>query len=176
MRISRWRVRLGFVLGAAALYLAQPTSISIAWGFPLAILGEALRLWASGHIEKTQSLATGGPYAHSRNPLYLGSLTMSVGFAIAAANLWVFLALVAYFALFLPPVIGEEAAFLRAKFPADFDAWARAVPLLLPRLTPGGPRRSRFQWRTVRANREWKTVLALPLIAALLLARAWFRL
>ncbi len=175
MRISRWRVRIGFALGALALYLAQPSPTTLAWGLPLAILGEALRLWAAGHIEKTQTLATGGPYAHSRNPLYLGSLTMSAGFAIAAANPWVFLALGVYFGLFLPPVIHEEAAFLRTKFPEDFVTWASAVPLLLPRLTPGGPRRSRFQWRIVRQNREWKTVLALPLVAALLVLRGWLR-
>ena len=65
----------------AALVLARPTPVSLALGLPLALLGEALRLWASGHIEKTKALATGGPYAHTRNPLYVGSLLMAIGVA-----------------------------------------------------------------------------------------------
>ena len=69
MKRSRLRVPLGYLAGALAVVFARPTPASIAAGLALAVVGEALRLWASGHIEKTRRLATGGPYAHTRNPL-----------------------------------------------------------------------------------------------------------
>ncbi|MBI3932479.1 MAG: isoprenylcysteine carboxylmethyltransferase family protein [Acidobacteria bacterium] len=168
---SRLRVPLGYAVGALVLAFARPTLRTLLLGLPLALAGEAVRLWASGHIEKTRSLATGGPYAHSRNPLYVGSLLMAVGVSVASASAWVFLAVGAYLLAFYPGVIREEAAFLATKFPDEYGTWATDVPLFLPRLTPRGPRASRFVWSRVRANREWRTALALPLVLALLYAR-----
>jgi hypothetical protein len=139
------------------------------------LAGEAIRVWASGHIEKTRSLATGGPYAHTRNPLYLGSLLLGLGIGIAAASPAVVVALVVYFAAFYPAVIAEEAAFLKQKFGAGYAAWAAAVPLFLARPFPGGPRTSRFSWQRVRANKEWRTALAVPVVLLLLAGRAWLR-
>jgi protein-S-isoprenylcysteine O-methyltransferase Ste14 len=130
-----------------------------------------VRLWASGHIEKTRALATGGPYAHTRNPLYLGSLVLAVGVAVGASSPWAAVAVAAYFAAFYPSVMREESAFLRSRFPEEYAAWAAAVPLFFPRLTPGGPRASRFEWARVRRNREWRTALALPALAAVFWAR-----
>ena len=167
---SRYRVPAGWVLGALVLALARPSPSSLALGLPLAVLGEAVRLWASGHIEKTKRLATGGPYARSRNPLYLGSVLIALGVAVASASPWVVGAMAAYFLAFYPSVMREEAAFLAAKFPDEHAAWAAAVPLFWPRPTPGGPRSSRFAWARVAMNREWRTAAALPLLAALLLA------
>jgi protein-S-isoprenylcysteine O-methyltransferase Ste14 len=164
---SRYRVPAGWVAGAIVLALARPEAVSLLAGLPLALAGEALRVWASGHIEKTKALATGGPYAHSRNPLYLGSLL------IALASLAAVVAVAAYFLAFYPSVMREEARFLAERFPETYAAWARDVPLFWPRLTPGGPRASRFLWIRVRTNREWRTVLALPAVAALLYARRW---
>jgi protein-S-isoprenylcysteine O-methyltransferase Ste14 len=137
----------------------------------MVLLGESIRVWASGHIEKTKSLAMGGPYAHSRNPLYVGSVLLAVGFAIAAASPWVALGVVAYFAAFYPSVMKEEADFLRRKFPEEYSAWERSVPVFLPRVVPAGPRTSRFSWSRVALNKEWRTVAALPAVALLLLAR-----
>ena len=168
---SRLRVPLGYVFGAIVLGLARPTAAALALGLPIALLGEAVRIWASGHIEKTRALATGGPYAHSRNPLYFGSLLLALGVAVAAASPWVVLASALYFLAFYPAVMRDEAGFLRSRFPAEYEAWSRDVPLFLPRLTPGGPRASRFGWGRVRTNREWRTAAALPLLAALLYAR-----
>ena len=167
---SRYRVAAGWALGVLVFALARPTPRALALGLPLAVLGEAVRLWASGHIEKTRSLATGGPYAHSRNPLYVGSLLIAFGVAVACASPWVVLAVGAYFLAFYPAVVREEAAFLAGKFEAEYAAWAAAVPLYWPRLVPAGPRASRFDWARVRANREWRTAAALPLLAAVLLA------
>lgn len=165
--MSRWRVRVGYVLGLLVVFLAAPTRFSVLMGLPLAFLGEILRVWASGHIEKFEGLATGGPYAHTRNPLYLGSFLLGLGLAIALGG-WVALALIAYFVLFYPSVMREEAGYLRQRFPEEYAAWAAAVPSLLPRLTPAGPRATHFQWRRVQRNLEWRTVAAIILISSLL--------
>jgi len=172
---SRYRVPAGWAVGALVVALARPTPTSLLVGLPLAVVGEALRIWASGHIEKTRSLATGGPYAHSRNPLYAGSLLMALGVAVAGASPWVVLAVAAYFLAFYPSVMAEEEAFLARKFPEEHAAWAASVPLFWPRLGPGGPRATRFDWERVRMNREWRTAAALPLLAALLLVLSHLR-
>lgn len=168
---ARLRVPLGYLFGFVALGLARPDRRSLLLGLPLAALGEGIRVWASGHIEKTAALATGGPYAHTRNPLYLGSLLLAAGFAVAAASPWVAIAILVYFFAFYPAAIRGEAAFLAGKFGEEYAAWARAVPLFLPRPLPAGPRATRFEWRRVARNREWRTALAVP--AALLLL--WLR-
>lgn len=129
-------------------------------------------MWASGHIEKTAALATGGPYAHTRNPLYFGSLLLAAGFAVAAASPWVAAALAVYFTAFYPATIRDEAAFLAGKFDDEYAAWARAVPLFLPRPLPAGPRATRFLWRRVRQNREWRTALAVPAMLLILWVRS----
>jgi protein-S-isoprenylcysteine O-methyltransferase Ste14 len=165
---------VGWLLAVLLLALAKPTAFSLAVGLPLAVLGEAIRLWASGHIEKTRALATGGPYAHTRNPLYVGSTLLALGFAAASSSLAVVVATAAYFLVFYPAVIREETAFLARTFGEDFAAWAREVPAFLPRLTPGGPRTTRFDWQRVRMNREWRTAAALPLLVLLLFARGAF--
>jgi protein-S-isoprenylcysteine O-methyltransferase Ste14 len=165
---SRFRVAAGWVLGILVLALARPTVVFFFLGLAVAVLGEVLRLWASGHIEKTRTLATGGPYAHSRNPLYLGSLLIAAGVAVASASPVVVVAVAVYFLAFYPSVMREEAGFLGEKFPGEYAAWAAEVPAFWPRPTPGGPRSSRFDWARVRANREWRTAAALPLVAALL--------
>jgi protein-S-isoprenylcysteine O-methyltransferase Ste14 len=168
--LSRYRIAAGWLVGLLVAVLAEPSPTWLGIGLVLACLGEVLRIWASGHIEKTKRLATGGPYAHSRNPLYVGSLLIALGVAVACASPWVVLAVAAYFLVFYPAVMREEAAFLAEKFREEYAAWAAAVPLFWPRLTPAGPRESRFEWARVRANREWRTALALPVLAALLLA------
>ncbi len=167
---SRYRVAAGWAVGVLVLALARPTALSALLGLPLALVGEAVRLWASGHIEKARCLATGGPYAHSRNPLYLGSVLMALGVAVACWSPWVLLAVAVYFLAFYPSVMREEADFLARKFPGEYAAWAEAVPLFWPRRRPAGRRASRFDWARVRANREWRTAAALPAMAALLLA------
>ncbi len=167
---SRYRVRLGFVLGVLVLGLAHPTGASLTIGLPLVALGEIVRVWASGHIDKTRSLATGGPYAHTRNPLYVGSVLMALGLSIASASPFVVVAVAAYLLFFYPPVIREEAAFLVSRFP-EYAAWAKDVPLFVPRLTPAGPRSSRFAWAMVAKNREWRTAAAIPVVTMVLWAR-----
>jgi protein-S-isoprenylcysteine O-methyltransferase Ste14 len=168
---SRYRVAAGWLLGVIVLVLARPTIQSILLGLPLALVGEAIRIWASGHIEKTKRLATGGPYAHSRHPLYVGSVLLALGVGVASASVWVVLAVALYFLAFFPAVMREESDFLARKFPEEFAAWAAEVPSFWPRLNPGGPRSSQFEWSRVSLNREWRTALALLAITALIYAR-----
>ncbi len=140
-------------------------------GSVLSTLGQLIRIWASGHIEKTHTLATGGPYAHTRNPLYVGSVLMALGLLVAAGHPISVTAGLAYLVVFYPVIIREEAKFLRGKFPSEYHDWAKHVPLFFPRLSPGGPRESKFQTARLMANREWRSVLGLALLAAFMLWR-----
>src|ERR1700727_2293994 len=129
----RIRVPLGFVFAVLYFWLARPTWRFIPLGTVLILPGLLIRALASGHVRKNEALATSGPYAYTRNPLYLGSLLMGLGFAVAARSWWVGIVLVVMFvAIYLPVIRGEEA-FLRQKFP-EFEEYARRVPRMLPRL------------------------------------------
>ena len=132
---TRSRVPLGFLFAAAYFRLAQPTWTSLGVGFAIAAVGVLIRALASGHIRKNAELATTGPYAYTRNPLYLGSIIIAVGFIIAALNLWVGIGALAMFAFIYLPVITAEEKYLRSTFPG-YTRYASEVPRFLPRLTP----------------------------------------
>jgi protein-S-isoprenylcysteine O-methyltransferase Ste14 len=134
----RIRVPLGFV--TAGLYLFElwrhaPRSAAIAWSLALVIPGLWLRAYAAGYVKKNRELTTTGPYAHTRNPLYLGSILIAAGFALALLSWPVALVLACFFCVIYVPVIVSEERFLRSTFP-QFDDYSRAVPRLIPRLTP----------------------------------------
>jgi protein-S-isoprenylcysteine O-methyltransferase Ste14 len=135
---TRSRVPLGFVFAAAYLWFAQPTWPSLFAGFAIAAVGILVRALASGHIRKNAALATTGPYAYTRNPLYLGSIIIALGFIVAARNVWIGLAAIAMFAFIYLPVIAAEEKYLRSTFPG-YDHYAGQVPRFLPRLTPYHP-------------------------------------
>jgi protein-S-isoprenylcysteine O-methyltransferase Ste14 len=131
----RIRVPLGFAFAVLYFWLARPSWPSLAFGAVLIIPGLAIRALASGHVRKNEALAMSGPYAYSRNPLYLGSLLIGIGFALAARSWWVGVVLIAMFFAIYVPVIRSEEAFLRERFP-EFEAYAKAVPRMIPRITP----------------------------------------
>jgi protein-S-isoprenylcysteine O-methyltransferase Ste14 len=165
------RVPLGFLFAVVYFWLARPTWRSIALGLIVVAPGLLVRALASGHVRKNESLATSGPYAYTRNPLYVGSLLIGVGFAVAARSWWVGVALVLmFFAIYLP-VIRDEEAFLRQTFP-EFEEYARRVPRMLPRLTAssGDGGSSEFSLELYMKHREWNALLgALAMMAALFL-------
>jgi protein-S-isoprenylcysteine O-methyltransferase Ste14 len=131
----RARVPLGFVVAAVFLIFARPTWTTLAWGLVLVIPGLWLRGYAAGYVKKNAELTRTGPYAYTRNPLYLGSMSIAAGFAVAAGRWWLVVLLVAMFlAIYLPTILSEEK-FLRGMFP-QFEEYAQRVPRLLPRLTP----------------------------------------
>jgi protein-S-isoprenylcysteine O-methyltransferase Ste14 len=131
---TRSRVPLGFVFAAAYLWFAKPNWSALLIGFVIALIGVLIRALASGHIQKNAALATTGPYAYTRNPLYLGSIVIALGFIVAARNVWIGIATLAMFAFIYLPVIKAEEKYLRSAF-ADYDRYASAVPRLFPRFT-----------------------------------------
>ncbi len=167
---ARARVTSGFAVAALYGLFAQPTVTSVAAGLPLALAGLLLRGWAAGHLAKNEALATGGPFAYTRNPLYLGTLVAAAGFAVAGRNLWLAALFAAYFVLVYLPVIGEEESHLRQLFPGYAD-YAVRVPRVLPRLSPAFPASGKFRWDLYHRNREYQALLAYLAGAALLFAR-----
>jgi protein-S-isoprenylcysteine O-methyltransferase Ste14 len=161
-------VPAGWVLGILALWLAKPTRSSLVAGILVAVPGEALRLWASGYLDKDQRLATEGPYAWTRNPLYLGSLLVGLGFTLATGRPLFLLVLAALFAAVYLPVMKREAARLEEAFPATYPSYASRVPLLAPRIPRTPSTGAPFSWKQVWKNREPRTVLGLLLVAAIL--------
>jgi protein-S-isoprenylcysteine O-methyltransferase Ste14 len=163
----RIRVPLGFVFAVLYLWLATPTAASMLIGSALIVPGLAIRALASGHVQKNEQLTTTGPYAYTRNPLYLGSLILAVGFAISARNWWIGAGLILIFlAIYLPVIRGEEA-FLGQHFP-EFAEYARQVPRLLPRLSSFSDGRGTFSWDLYWKHREYNATLgAAAMMAAL---------
>jgi protein-S-isoprenylcysteine O-methyltransferase Ste14 len=166
----RIRVPLGFVFAVLYLWLAKPTWRFLLLSLSLIVPGLIIRALASGHVRKNEALATSGPYAYTRNPLYLGSLLIGIGFALAARSWWVgVLLIVMFFAIYLP-VIRDEEAFLRQKF-LEFEEYACHVPRMLPRLTPHSAAENEttgFSLALYLQHREYNALLgALAVLAAL---------
>jgi hypothetical protein len=169
-RFYRCRMPAGYAMAVAAAVLARPTGISLLLALVVVVAGLALRLWAAGHLQKNHALATGGPYAHTRNPLYLGTALITGGVAIASASPGVMALAALYFLVFYPYAMIEEGRFLAGLFGESYSSWARQVPAFFPRLRPAGPRASTFSWGRVQVNHEWKASLA---YVAVLLLIAW---
>ena len=171
----RIRVPLGFVFAAAYIWLARPTVVSIVIGGCVAFAGLCIRALASGHVEKNEVLATSGPYAHTRNPLYLGSIILAVGFLIAARSWWLPLIAAIMLVFIYVPVIRSEEAFLRTRFP-EFDDYTAQVPRLFPRIRPYRSRPSSFSWHLYWKHREYNAALGATLMIVALVAKSsWFR-
>lgn len=166
----RIRVPLGFVFALFFLWLANPTAQSILVGAGLILAGLFIRALASGHLRKNEQLATSGPYAYTRNPLYLGSLVLAAGFAVAARSWWIAGGIVLMFLAIYLPVIRSEEAFLRERFP-QFDEYAREVPMLLPYPRAFGKPGGAFSWDLYWKHREYNATLGSAAIMAALLAK-----
>jgi protein-S-isoprenylcysteine O-methyltransferase Ste14 len=169
----RIRVPLGFAFAAFYLWIARPSRTSLAIGALVTVPGILLRALASGHVKKNEELTTSGPYAYTRNPLYLGSLIMALGFAIAARSLWVLAGMAIMFAAIYLPVIRGEESYLRSAFPS-FDEYAQNVPRLLPRLTAFGNGGGAFSRPLYWQHREYNALLGTAaLLAALVVKLLW---
>ena len=155
----RWRVRLGYPLAIAVLYFSRPTPCSILLGALAGVIGLCVRAYAAGYLHKQEVLTVTGPYAYTRNPLYLGSSILALGAGIATQS-WISASvLILYFAVFYSIVMRREANEIRKRHGAAFEEYARAVPLFIPRLTAAklpGALAGSFSFAQYRKNHEWQ--------------------
>lgn len=161
--VARWRVTLGFLLGAAVWWLAKPTRLSLAVGVAIAMVGECLRVWAAGHLNKSREVTSSGPYRWFAHPLYLGSSVIGAGLAVASHRPAVAVLIAAYLALTLTVAITSEEAFLRRLFGEQYERYQHGGVV-------GAPDR-RFVFARVFANREHRAIIGLAIAGVLLLLK-----
>lgn len=169
---QRWRVPLGFAAAVVLIVWAHPRPLSLAIGLPIAALGVALRATAAGHIRKNDALATTGPYRFTRNPLYLGSTLLGVGFVIAS-DYWLLavLAILLLVVVYLP-VIRQEEQFLAERFGPAFHAYAARVPRLMPRFRGSyGGGGGTFSLALYRRHREYQALVGYCFLAIVLVLK-----
>ncbi len=172
--IQRFRVPLGFLFAAIFLIFAKPELLTLLIGGAIAIIGLLVRAWAAGHIRKNQTLAVSGPYAFTRNPLYLGSFILGVGFTISAGVWWLGLIFVALFLGIYLPVMRVEAEELTQIFGADYEKYAKRVPLFFPRPPAERKSETNFDFALYLRYREYQAALGLVFAWSVLLAKAVF--
>jgi protein-S-isoprenylcysteine O-methyltransferase Ste14 len=172
--LQRIRIPLGFIFAVVFVVFARPTALSLLVGGGIALVGLTIRAWASGHIRKATVLAVTGPYAYTRNPLYLGSLVLGIGFTIAAGVWWLALVFAALFIGIYLPVMRVEAEDIRQIFGDDFDDYQRHVPLLFPRLTRWKKLDDNFDFQLYLQYREYQAALGSAIAMAVLAAKAYF--
>ena len=165
-RLARLRVPLGFVSAAIVLWLARPTPRALATGGAIALVGEAIRIWAAGHLEKGREVTQSGPYRLTRHPLYLGSALIALGAALATSHAGAMLIVAAYMAATILAAIRHEEAGMRASFGDQYDAYAqsRVQPVNRP-----------FSLARAVKNKEHKAVGGLAAVAAILWAKSFFQ-
>lgn len=162
--LARRRVTLGFVFAIAVLYFAAPTRESLLAGAAVGMVGEAIRIWAAGHLEKSREVTTSGPYRFTRHPLYLGSSIMALGIAVGCRSVLVAVLVFIYMAATLAAAIRTEEAFLRSRFGDAYDAYAEARA---PRV------KRRFSLERAWRNKEYRALTGLVVALVLLGFRAW---
>lgn len=161
---ERFRQFLGIAFIILVSVAGSPEQTVYLVGAALVIVGSAIRLWASGHVKKNKVLATTGPYAFVRHPLYVGNLALLFGFALASGLWWAIPLLIGFLLVFYPPAIRHEDAKLRRKFGEKWERWYEKTRALIPRFTPYQPGQ-RGSWsfkQSLRQNGE-------PIIALFLL-------
>jgi protein-S-isoprenylcysteine O-methyltransferase Ste14 len=166
----RIRVPLGFVFAVVFVLMARPTRNSLIAGTLVMIPGLVLRGLASGHVQKDKQLTTSGPYAYTRNPLYLGSLMMAAGFEVAARSWWIVAIMLVMFAVIYVPVIAGEERYLRRTFP-EYDDYARHVPRMLPRLTRYGNQQSAYSSARYWKHREYEASIGCAVMLGVLVVK-----
>lgn len=136
--------------------------------------GLILRGFASGHVQKDKELTTSGPYAYTRNPLYLGSLFLAAGFAVVARSWWVVAIMFMTIMFIYVPVVAAEERYLRSAFP-EYDEYARQVPRLFPRFTPYGNSRSTYSSERYWKHHEYEASIGCVVMLIILIVKLIFR-
>jgi len=153
--VARLRVPSGFLIVVVFAWFSQPTLQSLVWGIPISLCGLALRAWAAGCLSKNQQLATGGPYAYTRNPLYVGTLLVAAGLAVASRSTGLAILFAAVFLLVYLPVIQNEEQHLRKLFP-EYAAYAQRVPALVGWVADPPRHGAPFNWSLYVKNQEYQ--------------------
>ncbi len=172
--VQRIRVPLGFIFAIIFIIFAKPTLVSLAVGAAVAYVGVLIRAWASGHIRKAKKLAVSGPYAYTRNPLYVGSFIMGVGITIAAGVWWLAILFAVLFLGIYLPVMRVEIGDMRRIFGAEFDEYEKNVPLFVPRLTKWKDSGESFDFQLYLQYREYRAAIGVAVVIALLAAKSYF--
>ena len=172
--IQRIRVPLGFIFAIVFMVFARPSVVTLAAGTGVVVIGLLVRAWASGHIRKALELAISGPYAYTRNPLYVGSFLMGVGFTVASGVWWLALLFSALFIGIYLPVMRVEKDDIREIFGADYDEYAEHVPMLIPRFTPWRKTGVKFDFQLYLQYREYQAAIGVALAIGVLAAKAYF--
>ena len=170
--LQRIRIPLGFLFAAVFLIFARPTLVTLAVGSAIAVIGLAIRAWASGHIRKASALAISGPYGYTRNPLYLGSFLMGVGFTIAAGVWWLALAFALLFLGIYLPVMRVEVDDMRRIFGSEFDEYERNVPMFVPRLSVWRQTGVKFDSELYLRYREYRAAIGVAAAIGVLAVKA----
>lgn len=170
--VQRVRVPLGFLFGIVFLVFAQPELITLAVGGAIAVIGILIRTWASGHIRKNQNLAVSGPYSFTRNPLYLGSFVLGLGFTIASGVWWLALFFIILFLGIYLPVMRLEAKELTTLFGEEYAEYARRVPLFLPYFKAYKTSIEKFDMKLYLRYREYRAALGFIFAWSVLLFKA----
>ena len=170
---ARTRVPAGAVLAVAFLVIARPSWQSLGIGGLIALLGLLLRGWAAGHLAKYEELTTSGPYAYTRNPLYLGTLISAAGCAVAGSHIGIAVVVAAFFILFYLPVIEEEERYLRQTFD-EYAAYEKRVAKFLPAQLFQRRRAGGFRLSLYKRNREPRALIAFGLLFAILTAKVLY--
>ena len=182
-----WRLGLAYFGILVLIYYSRMHALSLAIGLVPIVAGQALRVWSAGHLVKNKRLTTTGPYAYVRNPLYLGAITIVIGFCIVGMppwdltyslsnpRMWLYVVFItAFFLYYMPRKMKIEGERLHAIYGEDYERYDRAVPDMLPRLTPylSGDN-TRWTWRQSVDNSEHGTIMSLGVGLALMIGRAW---
>jgi protein-S-isoprenylcysteine O-methyltransferase Ste14 len=169
---ARWRVRLGYILAVFVLWFARPAPEYVAIGAAIGLVGLWLRAYAAGYLHKQEKLTVTGPYAHTRNPLYLGSAILALGAGVATKSWISGVILLLYFAVVYSVVMRREEGELLRQHSAAFQAYAAAVPLFLPRMTAvrmPGTNDGQFSLAQYKKNHEYRAALGYLLLLGALL-------
>jgi protein-S-isoprenylcysteine O-methyltransferase Ste14 len=170
--LARLRVTLGFVCGPLVFVLSQPTMRSLAIGMSLAAIGEAIRIWAAGHLNKSREVTTSGPYRWVGHPLYVGSSLMGVGLAIACRSIIIAVLIAVYLVTTLMAAIKSEEAFLRRTFGEQYDLYREGQ--LAKRAASARRPAKKFSLAQAIANREHRALVGLIVVVLLLFLKATY--
>ena len=171
--LQRIRVFSGFVIAIVFLVFSRPMPATLAAGIAIAAIGVLLRVWACGHLRKSSELDVSGPYAYTRNPLYLGTFIIALGFGVASGSWWLFLLISAYVGSIYFPVMNVEAVVLKERLGSEYIDYADNVPLLFPRLTAWKKSDRRFDFQLYLKNGEYNAAIGFAVASVFLALKSY---